>query len=106
MVLNPGPGDVAGSVYATSTIISAGIIWLGSELYQLASEAVDHGKNERHGDGGRAKTKVEKQLSDLRQQLKDATGTEKKRINQKIKNIENAAAKKGRGEEHSRANKR
>ena len=64
------------------------------------------GKNEKHGDGGRALSKVETQLNQLKDQLKDATGKEKKQIQQKIKNIQETARQKAKGEEHSRANKR
>ncbi|SKA47371.1 RHS repeat-associated core domain-containing protein, partial [Chitinophaga eiseniae] len=63
-------------------------------------------KNERHGDGGRAKSKAEKQIEQYREQLKTATGREKKQIEQKIKNVQRDAAQKAKGEEHSRANKR
>ncbi|MDD2797225.1 MAG: DUF6443 domain-containing protein [Bacteroidales bacterium] len=73
---------------------------------RVLNNATDSGKNERHGDRGRTKTKVEKQLQDLEAQLQGATGTEKKKIKQKIKNIEENAAKNEKGEEHSRGNKR
>jgi hypothetical protein len=63
------------------------------------------GKNEKHGDSGRAKTKAEKQVEGLKEQLKDATGSEKQKIKQKIQNIEQDAAKKAKGEEHSRTKK-
>jgi RHS repeat-associated protein len=63
------------------------------------------GKNEKHGDSGRAKTKAEKQVEGLKEQLKDATGSEKQKLKQKIQNIEQDAAKKAKGEEHSRTKK-
>jgi len=63
-------------------------------------------KNEKHGDGGRALTKVEKQINELKEKLSTATGKEKKQIQQKIKNIQEIAQQKKKGEEHSRANKR
>jgi len=64
------------------------------------------GKNERHGDGGRAKEKGSKQIDKLKDQAKNATGRDKKKIEQKIKNIQKDADKKAKGEEHSRAAKR
>jgi hypothetical protein len=64
------------------------------------------GKNEKHGDGGRALTKAEKQIQQLEEQVKTAKGTEKARIKKKIQNITQDALRKRKGEEHSRANKR
>jgi len=73
---------------------------------QYNNSASDNNKNEKHGDGGRAKTKVEKQIDDLENQLQGATGTEKAKIKQKIKNIRENAERKEKGEEHSRDTKR
>lgn len=64
------------------------------------------GKNERHGDGGRSLSKAEKQIQELESQAASATGTEKKKILQKIKNIKDSAQRSKKGEEHSKANKR
>jgi 2-C-methyl-D-erythritol 4-phosphate cytidylyltransferase len=62
---------------------------------------------EKAGDGGRAKTKVEKQINSLKEQAQNASSKkEKERINQKIRNIIIIAEKKEHGEEHSNANKR
>ena len=63
--------------------------------------------NERHGDGGRALTKIKMQLSDLQNQLSSATSKkEMKRIKKKMENIRKDAENKYNGEEHSRSNKR
>lgn len=66
----------------------------------------DNSHNERHGDGGRAKTKSEKQIEQLKSQLPDASRKERQKIEQKIKIITQDAKKKESGEEHSRGNKR
>ena len=64
-------------------------------------------KNERHGDGGRAQAKADKQLSDLQNRLTNATSRkEKMEIRRKINNIKKDAERKRHGEEHSKANKR
>lgn len=64
-------------------------------------------KNEKHGDGGRALMKSEKQMSKYNNQLKEATSKkEKNRIKIKIRNVNRTAEKKNVGEEHSNANKR
>jgi hypothetical protein len=68
--------------------------------------ATDNGKNEKHGDGGRALDKAQKQIDDLEQQLQNATGADRAKIAQKIKNIKKIAQKKRKGEEHSRGCKR
>lgn len=75
----------------------------GSRILKMAS---DHGKNERHGDGGRAMAKADKRVDGLKQRLAVATGREAKKIEQKIKNIIRDAQKKDRGEEHSRREKK
>lgn len=66
----------------------------------------DSGKNEKHGDGGRALDKGSKQIEELEKQLENATGKEKKEIEQTIKNIRKNAQRKKKGEEHSRGCKR
>jgi hypothetical protein len=78
-----------------------------SKKHNLGKKNLDKGKNERHGDNGRAKNKAEQQIQDLEQKAKNSNSKkEKKRINNKIRNIRSDAAKKQRGEEHSRSNKR
>ena len=64
------------------------------------------GKNDRHGDSGRALTKAEQQIKKLEQQKVDANRIEREKIQRKIDNIKRDAQNKARGEEHSRANKR
>ncbi|MCE1189685.1 MAG: RHS repeat-associated core domain-containing protein [Ignavibacteria bacterium] len=81
---------------------------LGADLSSMQSNSNgnSNSKNEKHGDGGRAKTKAEKQIDQYKEQLKDATGREAKKIEQKIKNVRQNAEKKAKGEEHSRGEKR
>ncbi len=69
-------------------------------------KAADSGKNERHGDRGRALDKAQKQIKDLKERAAKAKGTEKKRIEKKIQRIRETAQKKKRGEEHSRQPKK
>ncbi len=67
----------------------------------------DNSKNEKHGDGGRAKSKAEKQIKDLEEQAKNTSNKkEREKINRKIINIRENAARKAKGEEHSRGSKR
>jgi hypothetical protein len=67
----------------------------------------DASNNERHGDGGRAQAKANKKLSDLQNQLSNATTKKEKiKIRNRMKNIVKDAEKKRNGEEHSRGIKR
>ncbi len=67
----------------------------------------EHGKNERHGDGGRKLKKSEQQLRELEGQLKNAKSRrEKRQIETKINNIRKTAEKAKKGEEHSTKNKK
>jgi RHS repeat-associated protein len=72
----------------------------------IVKRAGDHGKNERHGDSGRAMAKAEKRVAELTEQLVTAAGREAKKIEQKIKNIIRDAQRKDKGEEHSRREKK
>lgn len=94
-VLVAGHGVVMGASGANNLMMQKGRVNEGS-----------NGLNEKHGDGGRAKTKAEKQVIELKEKLQDATGKEKQKINQKIKNIQETARQKAKGVEHSRSNKR
>ena len=70
-------------------------------------KATGAGKNGQHGDCGRAKSKAASQIEKLKQQLKKATSrAEKRRIQQKIKNIMEDARRKAKGENHSQKPKR
>ena len=63
------------------------------------------GKNDQHGDGGRSTQKTQKQIEDLQKQLETATGNNKKKISQKIKNIKESNQRKKKGENHSQRGK-
>ena len=66
-----------------------------------------NGKNEQHGDGGRALEKADKQIKDLEKQMKNAkSGVEKRRIKKKIERIKKDAQQKQKGVNHSNGNKR
>jgi len=77
-----------------------------SKPIENTKEVASNGKNEKHGDNGRAMTKAEKQIAQYEEQLKTATGRAKDKIKQKIINVTRVAAKKAKGTEHSVANKR
>jgi hypothetical protein len=59
-------------------------------------------KGTPHGDGGRTSTQAEKQIANLEEQLKSATGSNRTKIQQTIINIRKYAAKKAKGETHWR----
>ena len=61
-------------------------------------KAADSGKNEPHGDGGRAMSKSERQIQELKEKMKTAKGTEKKRIGWKIDKIRKSAQKAKKGD--------
>lgn len=65
----------------------------------------DSSKNEKHGDKN-AVSKVQGQFDALKAKAADAKGTERKKIEQKIKNIEETARKNQKGEEHGRRERR
>ncbi len=71
-------------------------------LWDSIKAATDSGKNERHGDGGRALESLQKQIEELQRQLERATNKkEKARIKKKIENLKKEAQKKKKGESHS-----
>jgi hypothetical protein len=73
----------------------------------IGKKKEDSGKNEKHGDGGRAKEKAAKQIRELEEKLKSATGRrEKEELKRKMKNIRRNAERQARGEEHSRTKKK
>lgn len=61
--------------------------------------------NEKHGDGGRAKTKAEKQIEALEKQMEGANKKNRKKLSDKIRRIRQDAQRKAKGEEHSRTKK-
>ena len=60
------------------------------------------GKNDPHGDSGRALDKAQKQIDELKKALGTATGKEAKEIKKKIENIRKTAEKNKKGETHHR----
>ncbi|POF29594.1 hypothetical protein [Roseibium marinum] len=65
-------------------------------------KASDSGKNDNHGDGGRATEKAQKQVENLNAKLADAkTRREKKLLDRKIRNVKKAAQRAAKGEIHS-----
>ena len=116
-----GTASIAGAPTAvagvTLTGTSAAIGLTGSLITMNASSnksgGYDRGnrtgasKNEKHGDGGRSQIKADKHLSNLHNQLANATSKkEKKKLKTKIKHIEEDVERKRYGEEHSRSIKR
>lgn len=71
------------------------------------AKAQDNSHKEKHGDRGRFKSKKERQIEQLEQQLQNAKSKkEREYIKNKIKNIKRNGEKKEKGEEHSRVHKR
>jgi hypothetical protein len=58
------------------------------------------GKNDPHGDSGRALEKANKQVEELRKKLESAKGKEAAKIKQKMRNVIETAKKKRKGESH------
>ena len=70
-------------------------------------KATDHGKNEPHGDAGRALMKAEKQVEALKSRLNQATSRrEKKELLKKIQRVWKDALAKSKGESHGGRSKR
>jgi|GEM_PF-3559157 len=69
-------------------------------------KAADSGKNEQHGDGGRANEKTQKQIQDLNARLAEAkTRREKEKLKGKIQKIIAAGHRAKKGENHSKRGK-
>jgi hypothetical protein len=69
-------------------------------------KAADHGKNERHGDGGKRLEAFEKKLEELQERLANATTRRQKvKIRNQIKRERRDAERARVGEEHSRGGK-
>ena len=87
--------------------IGSGItIGSGISVVQSGKKARDAGKNGQHGDNGRAEAKAKNQVDKLNEKLKNSSGREKKKIRDKINNINKAASKARKGENHSQTKKR
>ena len=71
-----------------------------------SKKATDSSKNEKHGDNGRELTKSEKQINGYKEDLKTAAGNNKKKIQQKIKNVQRSALKSKKGIEDTNRGKR
>ena len=104
--------SIATGLVGTSMVLQA--VSNTSQGYDRGSESQNKtshnsktsGKNERHGDSGRSLSKAEKQIEQLKHQLQTADRRTRQKIEQKIKNITQNAARKNKGEEHSRTSKR
>lgn len=71
------------------------------EEKKTGKKARDSGKNEPHGDGGRAMEKAKKQIEALEIQIQNAKNKkEKKALRKKIDNIKKAAKKDRKGATH------
>ncbi|WP_167369241.1 RHS repeat-associated core domain-containing protein [Pseudovibrio denitrificans] len=63
------------------------------------------GKNDNHGDSGREAGKREKQIQDLIDAIANSTGREKKRLKDKLRNIQEDIKRKAKGETHGKRGK-
>lgn len=77
-----------------------------SDSQKGGKKPTDSKKNDKHGDGGRSLEKAEQQIQDLQSQREGSTVTERKKIDNKIRNIRETAEKNRKGTEDSNANKR
>ena len=77
------------------------------QIYEWLYENLN-GKNEQHGDNGRAIGKSQSHIGELEQQLNDPNMNrkDKEKIRNKIDRIRKTAQKKKKGENHSNGNKR
>ncbi len=104
----PGPADVVAAVGATVLTLAylETLIPVTGPDFTVPTimdpYIVESNKNSRHGDQGRSASKAERDIADLQQKLKNATGRAKKQIQQKIKNIQRNVDRAKRGEEHGR----
>lgn len=69
-------------------------------------KAKDSSASEQHGDNGRAWEKAQPRIKELQEQLKQTTGTDAKKLKQKIKNIIEDAYRKDKGVNDSNTGKR
>ena len=108
-------GEIVATVYTIGkySLVAAGISLsmkadnsLQPNDKNKPKKATDSSKNEKHGDSGRSAKKFEKQISDLKNKLKTATGKNKKKIKQTIQNINKNAQKNKKGTEDTRIGKR
>ena len=96
---------VVSSSCVASVFVGLSTLMRGDTRPQQYSKS--NGKNEPHGDNGRALEKAEKQIKDLENQMKHAKNNrERNIIKKKIENVRKSAQKKQSGENHSNANKR
>lgn len=103
----PAPGgDLIGVAAGVTLLAASGIVWIGEELLDLYENL--NGKNEQHGDNGRAIGKSQSHIGELEQQLNDPNMNrkDKEKIRNKIDRIRKTAQKKKKGENHSNGNKR
>ena len=84
-----GPADVIGVAVGAGILVVGGVAWGIEELIDYVDEyGKSNGKNEQHGDNGRAIGKSESQIGELENQLKNAKNNkEREKINRKIANI-------------------
>jgi len=96
---------VVSSSYVVSIFVGLSTLMQGDTRPQQYSKS--NGKNEPHGDNGRALGKAEKQINVLQKQYKNSkSGVERQRIKKKIDRIRKDAQRKRKGENHSNGNKR
>ena len=82
----------------------SGGLWKGTKgsSYEKNNVPSSAGKNDPHGDSGRAKQKAQKQIEELEKKLKTTKGREADQIKKTIKNIRRIAEKRAKGETHWR----
>ena len=101
-----GPADIVAVNHLILGLATIGIIQAMedsalNDINLLDTFAQDSSKNERHGDTN-AESKVEKQVRELEEKIKNATGNLKKTLKRKLQKIKKTAAKNKKGETHTR----
>jgi len=73
-----------------------------NDLRKAGKKAKDAKKADRHGDGGRALSKADKQIQGLEKRMDGAPKKERKKLQKKIERIKETAHDKKRGTEHNK----
>lgn len=95
----PGPADLFAAGELVLGGIAAGLTYLTIDRV-YSKKAQDGGKNESHGDSGRAMEKALEQKKQIEKQMIGATKKLKKKLKKKIERIIKDAQKKAKGENH------
>jgi|GEM_PF-5600196 len=105
-----GPGDAVALLEILLGTAAAGLAYITVDQltttipdpYVFSKKAFDAGKNDAHGDSGRAMEKALKQKAEIEKQMQGASRKLKQRLKKKIERIIKDAKAKDKGETHHR----